>query len=425
MKTKRNILSPVTWVPSLYFAEGLPYVMIMTVSLIFYKRMGVSNGDIAFYTGWLNLPWVIKPIWSPVVDILRTKRWWIVVMQLLLGAGMGCVALTIPMPSFFQLTLLFFWLAAFSSATHDIAADGFYMLGLNDNQQSIFVGIRSTFYRIAMIAGQGVLVMIAGRLEQITGNITLAWSVSFGGVAILLTLLGVYHLFVLPKPDIDKPVERGVSFINGFTDSFITFFSKRDIGISLTFLLTFRLAESQLVKMASPFLLDSPQAGGLGLKTETVGFIYGTIGLISLSVGGILGGIAASRHGLKYWLWWMALAINIPNLVYVYMAYVQPQNLWIVSSCVCVEQFGYGFGFTAFMLYMIYYSEGEFKTAHYAIATGFMALGMMIPGMVSGWIQELLGYQYFFIWVIICTIPGFILVRRIKVDAGFAKAKEK
>lgn len=423
--TAQRIRSPWQWVPSLYFAEGLPYAMIMTVSVIFYKRMGVSNGDIAFYTGWLYLPWVIKPLWSPVVDMLKTKRWWITIMQLLLGAGFGCVALTIPLPAFFQMTLLFFWLAAFSSATHDIAADGFYILGLNDNQQSLFVGIRSTFYRIAMIAGQGALVMLAGRLEIVTGNIPLSWSFAFAGVALLMLLAGIYHLWALPKPNSDRSVRISGPFWGGFAQTFVTFFQKRDIGLTLSFLLLFRLAESQLVKMASPFLLDSPQNGGLGIDTQTVGFIYGTVGLIALSVGGVLGGLAASRHGLKHWLWWMTMAINVPNLVYVYMAYWQPQNLWLISTCVTIEQFGYGFGFTAFMLYMIYYSEGESQTAHFALCTGFMALGMMIPGMISGWIQELLGYQYFFIWVIICTIPGFILVKSIDVHQDFGKSQNR
>lgn len=422
--TQATTRSPWTWVPSLYFAEGLPYVMIMTVSVIFYKRMGVDNSDIAFYTGWLYLPWVIKPFWSPVVEMLKTKRWWITVMQLILGAGMGCVALTIPLPSYFQLTLLFFWLTAFSSATHDIAADGFYILGLNDNQQSLFVGIRSTFYRIAMITGQGALVMLAGRLETLTGNIPLAWSVTFGGVAIIMILCGLYHLWALPKPAIDRPIAIDGSFWNGFGNTFVSFFLKKDIGLTLAFLLLFRLAESQLVKMASPFLLDATNKGGLGIDTETVGFIYGTIGLIALSVGGILGGLAASKHGLRHWLWWMTIAINVPNMVYVIMAWLQPSNLWLISAGVAIEQFGYGFGFTAFMLYMIYYSEGESQTAHFAICTGFMALGMMLPGMASGWIQEWMGYKLFFIWVMLCTIPGFILVRIIDIHKDYGKTKK-
>jgi PAT family beta-lactamase induction signal transducer AmpG len=602
------------WVPSLYFAEGIPYVVVMTVSVIMYKNLGISNAKIALYTSWLYLPWVIKPLWSPLVDILKTKRFWIITMQLIIGAGLGGVALSIPVPNYFKFTLIFFWLLAFSSATHDIAADGFYMLGLNQHDQAYFVGIRSTFYRFAMIFGQGILIMLAGFIEshtglqkldiqvysqpgamvqefkinsmesystldgelrlinepeilnidttpkakseidsllklvkewniaqgqvyeepelrkaktswftkqvsdplkhtlktrfgerpipvrQIVGNVgfvylrlsrkpktdkdiivnfgrskgdksislidgtrfvfnqnnwnkpvvaviqldpklrsrtnavfsaksgntKLAWSITFFIIMGLFIVFFIYHKLILPKPIADishNNVQAGQIF-SEFFKTFVAFFKKEKIGISIAFLLLFRLGESQLVKLASPFLLDSQEMGGLGLTTGQIGFVYGTVGILFLTFGGILGGIVASRHGLKKWIFWMAVAINIPDVVYIYMSQVQPDNFLIINICVAFEQFGYGFGFTAYMLYMIIVAEGDHKTAHYAICTAFMALGMMIPGMVSGWIQEIIGYRNFFIWVIIAAIPGFFLIRFLPIPKDFGIKKQ-
>ncbi len=602
--------SPWAWVPSLYFAEGIPYVIVMTVSVILYKRMGISNTDIALYTGWLYLPWVIKPFWSPFVDLVKTKRWWIVGMQLLIGAALACVALTIPAPDFFRYTLAFLWLIAFSSATHDIAADGFYMLGLDSGQQSFFVGIRSTFYRIAMITGQGLLIILAGQLEASTGlepmritvnattdkeavyypspsgqttanraqtfvvntsalnipiknidknitdslasyakasneaigvipkevktavepswwsvhvsdplgaflkekfgrvqpnyskqkgnigiitvrllqkppageeivlntdqtkgdngiklitgerltftdknwnkealllfqidpnitasacaeftgrsgNIPFAWQITIGIIAILFLALCVYHYFRLPKPDSDKAVRHeDKNFWNEFFRTFGSFFSKKYILPALGFILLFRLGEAQLVKMASPFLLDSRDLGGLGISTSEVGLVYGTFGVLALVFGGILGGILISRKGLKAWILPMTLAINIPHLSYVYLSYAMPENMAVIALCVAIEQFGYGFGFTAYTLFLIYFAEGENKTAHYAICTGFMALGMMIPGMVSGWIQSIVGYEHFFVWILICALPTFLLLKFLPIDPDFGKKKE-
>ncbi len=616
-KTNRN---PWAWVPSLYFAEGIPYVIVMVVSVIMYKRLGISNTDIALYTSWLYLPWVIKPLWSPVVDLLRTKRFWIITMQLLIGAGLAGVALTIPVPNFFQYTLAFFWLLAFSSATHDIAADGFYMLGLSKHQQAFYVGIRSTFYRFAMITGQGLLIILAGYLESstglgqvefdvqtvnqdvkteiffneninavngdlrilhypeklkistsnitqekldsiknfvtqtniqngfakkeerktnvnrtsksekswwdkivvnnlgafikkhfgrdevknivlqkngnvgivqlylssepnedkeivinlnqssgdksinlidghrfifskenwnkpalalfqidpklkressasfqaISGNIPLAWTITFIILSILFIVFFIYHKFALPYPASDESVKsKNSNVFAEFFRTFVLFFKKKNIGLIIAFLLVYRLGESQLVKLASPFLLDKKELGGLALTTGEVGFVYGTIGILALVLGGLLGGFLAAKDGLKHWLWWMLIAINLPNAVYVYLSYVVPDSFFVILGVVAVEQFGYGFGFTAYMLYMIYVSDGEHKTAHFAITTAFMALGMMIPGMISGWLQELIGYQHFFIWVMIATIPAFIITKFIPLDPNFGKKEKK
>jgi PAT family beta-lactamase induction signal transducer AmpG len=424
MKSKKNEeRNPWSWVPSLYLAEGLPYVVVMTVSVIMYKRLNISNTEIALYTSWLYLPWIIKPFWSPIVDLLKTKRFWILIMQLLIGAGLTGVAFTLPTEKFFQYTLAFFWLLAFSSATHDIAADGFYMLGLKQHQQAYFVGIRSTFYRIAMLSGQGLLVILAGYLEESSGKIHFAWQITFLILAALFVLFFIYHLFILPHPRSDSSRDKVQlqHFISEFLRTFVSFFKKKEILIIVLFILLYRLAEAQLVKMALPFLVDPKEVGGLALTTSEVGIVYGTVGVIALSLGGILGGIAASRQGLKFWIWWMLLAINLPDLVYIYLAATQTSNFILINICVAVEQFGYGFGFTAFMLYLIYVSEGEYKTAHYAIATGLMALGMMLPGMISGWIQEEVGYLNFFIWVSISTLPSFIITKFVKIDPSFGK----
>jgi PAT family beta-lactamase induction signal transducer AmpG len=425
MEKKATTRNAWAWIPSLYFAEGLPYVVVMTVSVIMYKRLGLSNTDIALYTSWLYLPWVIKPIWSPLVDNLKTKRFWIISMQLLVGAGLAGVAFTLPASNFVQYSLAFLWLMAFSSATHDIAADGFYMLGLSEHKQAFFVGIRNTFYRFAMLAGQGPLVILAGYLESHSSRISGAWSITFFILSALFIAFFLWHLFILPYPVSDET--RGNSNIRDvlrdFRETFVSFFKKKGIGTGLLFILIYRLGEAQLIKLASPFMLDDPSKGGLGLSTSNIGLIYGTAGIIALTLGGIVGGIVIARHGIGKWLWPMVLAMNVPNLAYVYMALAQPASLAVIASCVVAEQFGYGFGFTVYMLYMIYLSQGKHQTAHYALCTGFMALGMMLPGMVSGWIQDLIGYQYFFIWVVICTIPGFIVAAFLKIDPGFGTKK--
>jgi PAT family beta-lactamase induction signal transducer AmpG len=615
MKNNKINRSPWSWIPTLYFAEGVPYVVAMSVAVIMYKRFGISNTNIALFTSWLYLPWVIKPFWSPFVDMIKTKRWWIITMQLFIGAGLAGVAFLIPMPFYFQATLAVLWLIAFSSATHDIAADGFYMLALDGSQQSFFVGIRSTFYRLAMITGQGLLIIIAGSLESFTGlepmqftaesskttqtevvlqtqnysvpktdkmtfvafpsdlvlntnnispdslekikafaltenqtngfvtvenspvknnhkntgskfsapsplanfikthfgkttknvfagdgrvgnagivavrltkqpeqgktvvlnssfakgdksisiasgerfvfthenwdkptyivvqldyklkdqvksefkgisgNIKLAWSITFFILAGFFILFFIYHRFILPRPVSDHPTETHTvgDIFREFGRTFATFFGKPGVGFAIAFLLLYRLGEAMLVKMVSPFLLDAREIGGMGLTTGQVGLVYGTIGIIALTLGGITGGIAASRKGLKFWIWPMALSITLPQLVYVFLSTFMPENFIFIYISVAFEQFGYGFGFTAYMLFMIYFADGEHKTAHYAICTGFMALGMMLPGMIAGWLQELLGYNHFFIWVIFCAIPTMLLIPFLKIDRNYGK----
>ncbi len=417
----RNPPRPWHWIPTLYFAQGVPYVVAMTVSVVMYKNLKVSNTDIALYTGWLYLPWVIKPFWSPLVDLYGTKRLWIVGLQLVVGAALGLVALTVPGPLFFRATLAVFWLLAFSSATHDIAADGFYLLALPAHQQAAFVGVRSTFYRLATIAGQGGLVYLAGVFQAASGGVVRAWAWVFVLAAGLFLLLGLYHWVVLPRPATDCAAARPPPLVAGYRAVFGAFFRKKGIGVILAFLLLYRFAEAQLLKLVTPFLLDERSLGGLGLTTQQVGVAYGTVGIIALTLGGLAGGLVISRYGLKRLLWPMLLAMYVPNVVFIVLATTQPSDLFVISGALAFEQFGYGFGFTAYLLYMMLVAEGEHRTAHYAICTGFMALGMMLPGMAAGWIEDHLGYVNFFLWVCLATVPSFVATALIKVDGAFGK----
>lgn len=423
MSTQATQRHPWWWIPTLYFAEGLPYMAVMTISTVMYKCLGIGNTEIAFYTAWLYLPWVIKPFWSPFVDIIRSKRWWVLAMQWAIAIAMASIAFALPASGFFQATLALFWLMAFASATHDIAADGFYMLALTEHQQSLFVGIRSLFYRISMVVGQGALVVVAAFVSDAWAQPKAGWIVVFGILAAFFALVASYHSFALPRPAADamrSPRSRG-EVLREFTETFVAFFRKPQVGVALTFMLLYRLPEAQLVKMITPFMLDPTESGGLGLTPDQVGLVYGTIGVIGLMLGGIVGGLAAARRGLRYWLHPMAWSMSLTGLTFVYLAVAQPSAIWEIYLCVFVEQFGYGFGFTAYMLYLIYFSAGRFKTAHYSICTGFMALGMMLPGMAAGWITDHFSYVAFFIWTMICCVATIGVCYLIHVDKNFGK----
>lgn len=433
-------ISPWAWVPTLYFAQGIPYFIVNNISVLMFSKMGVPNGEMALFTSLLYLPWAIKPFWSPFVDIIKTKRWWTISMQVLMSIAFVLLTLSVPQPSqdmiaggetpisMFTITLFLFIITAFASATHDIAADGFYMLALKSGDQAAFVGIRSTFYRLASIFGQGVLVAIAGMVELKYGDIPLSWTITMLVAAVLFCLITLYHIFIIPKPTSDKSTlasgtASAKAILKEFERTFITYFTKSGVWLAILFMLLYRLPEAFLIKMCMPFLVAAKTSGGLGLSTAEVGIAYGTIGVISLTIGGILGGLFASRVGLKKSIWWMAACMTLPCLTFVYLAIGQPENLFIVSTAIAIEQFGYGFGFTAYMLYMMYFSEGEFKTSHYAICTAFMALSMMIPGMFAGYIQEAVGYVYFFWLVIACcaaTIVVTVFADR-KIDATYGK----
>lgn len=435
MKKETKQRSPWAWVPTMYFAQGLPYVTVMTLAVVMFKDLGLTNDKIALYTSWLYLPWVIKPIWSPIIDLIKTKRMWVILMQTFVSVAFAGIAFSIPTTFFLQTTMAFFWLMAFSSATYDIAADGFYMLGLSIGDQALFVGIRNTAYRLATIFVEGGLVVLVGFLAKGSiipgweGNYVVSWSACFFLLAAIFLGLTIWHSIGLPRPasDVSRDNVTFSQLMKDFVMTFVDFFKKNDIGLALFFILTYRLGESQLLKLAIPFLKDPMEAGGLGLGNEHIGMIKGTFGVAALLVGGIIGGICISKGGLKKWIIPMALAINIPDALYIYLAYAQPENIWAIIACVVGEQLGYGFGFTAFTLYLVYVAQGAFKTAHYSIGTGLMALGMMVPSMFAGKIQMAIGYPMFFIIVCLFTLPGIlasVLVMR-RLPAGFGiKTKE-
>ena len=433
-------ISPWFWIPTLYFAQGIPYFIVNNISVVMFTKMGVPNGDMAMFTSLLYLPWMIKPFWSPFVDIFKTKRWWTVVMQILMTIAFAFTIFSIPTPtaemlatqstpiSMFYVTLILFVVTAFASATHDIAADGFYMLALKQNEQAAFVGIRSTFYRLSSIFGQGVLVTLAGLIETNTGNIPMSWRITMIVTAAIFAICSLYHTFMLPRPTTDisslkdeKPTV-GAIFME-FGRTFATYFKKPGVWLAIVFMLLYRLPEAFLIKMCMPFLVATKEMGGLELSTAEVGVVYGTIGILSLTIGGILGGLFASKLGLKKSLWTMAGCMTLPCLTFVYLAICQPENLVFTSIAIAIEQFGYGFGFTAYMLYMMYFSEGELKTSHYSICTAFMAMSMLIPGMFAGYIQEALGYVDFFWMVMVCCIATLAVTFFVdrKIDPNYGK----
>ena len=423
--------NPWSWVPSLYSAEGLPYVIVMQVAVFMYKQFDLSNTEIALYTSMFYLPWTIKPLWSPFIDMYKTKRWWIITMQALIGAAFAGIAFTIPTDFWLQATIAFFWLLAFSSATHDVAADGFYTLGLDEGEQSMFVGIRSTFYRLASLFGSGVLIMLPGNLQTfLKGSIKYSWSLVFYGLAGIFIALMLWHSRALPKPKTDKGLTGNITFndvLKELWETIKTFFTKmplKETIIATCFMLLYRMPEGLLVKITQPFLYDPQSIGGLGLSPQEIGLANGTVGVIGLLLGGILGGMLVSRDGLKKWLWPMVFAITIPNVVYIFMSIVLPNNLFFISTCIGIEQFGYGFGFTAYMMYLIYYSRGEHKTSHYALCTAFMALSMMIPGLFSGWLQETVGYSMFFVIVMALCAITFVVSALVKIDPEFGKKND-
>lgn len=430
--------SPWWWIPTLYIAEGLPYFAVNTLTVLMYVNMGVGLAEMAFFTGWLYLPWVIKPFWSPFVDLLKTKRWWTITMEMLIGICMAAVAFLLPTNFFFSATLAVFWLMAFFSATHDIAADGYYMIELSSHEQAAFVGVRSTFYRIASIIGQGGLVMLAGYLEDKLGKVPQAWAIVFALLSAIFLGISFYHWMKMPVAKADQPM-KGVTpktIIKDFGLTFVTFFNKPFIVSALAFMLLYRLPEAMCIKLVQPFLVAAREYGGLALSTSQVGFINGTVGVIALLAGGIAGGVVISRDGLKSWLWPMALSLTLPCLFYCFLAMWQPHSFFLICTAIAVEQFGYGFGFTAYMLYLIYFSRGENKTSHYAFCTAFMALGMMLPGMFAGWLHDYFsrfnlfgidgpqGFINFFWLVMACCVATLIVCANVHIDPSFGK-KEK
>ena len=418
--------TPWAWIPTLYFAEGLPNVVVTALSVVMYMQMGLTDAEVGLYTGWLALPWVVKPLWSPFIDLLKTKRWWVLSMQLLMGSALAGIAFTIPTQFWFQGTMFFLFTMAFASATHDISADGFYMIELSKHDQAKYVGLRNTFYRLAVIFVNGALVSLAGLLQHsLHMSVVYSWTLVFYGLAALFIGIWLYHLRLLPRPVDDKSSEKTtVAVATELKSMLCTFFSKfgcKETVIVMLFLLFYRFPEALLNTMTKTFLMRDNSVGGLGLSAEQYGLAQGTVGLIGLLLGGIIGGILVSRDGMKRWLWPMVCAITLPDAVYIYLSYSLNANMWVVSSCLFVEQFGYGLGFTVLTLYMLFYSQGKFKTSHYSICTGISYLGLMLPGMMSGYIKDLLGYQWFFIIVMACCAITFLVTAFLKIDPDFGK----
>ena len=420
---KRN---PWAWIPTLYFAEGLPNIIVTGLSVVMYMQMGLTDAEVGLYTGWLALPWVIKPLWSPFIDLLKTKRWWVLTMQALIGASLAGIAFSIPTAFWFQATMCLFFLIAFCSATHDISADGFYMIELDDHNQAKYVGLRNTFYRLAIIFVNGMLVSLAGILQVVfRGQIRFTWALIFYGLAGLFIGLWLYHSRFMPRPTEDVHTKRTLTEVTSeLKKMFITFFQKfdrRGTLIVMLFLLFYRFPEALLNTMTKTFMLRHNYAGGLGLSPQEYGLANGTVGLIGLLLGGIIGGVLVSRDGMKRWLWPMVCAITLPDVVYIYLSYSLNSNLVVVSSCLFIEQFGYGLGFTVLTLYMLYYSQGKYKTSHYSICTGISYLGLMLPGMLSGYIKDMVGYRVFFIIVMACCAITFAVTAFLKIDPDFGK----
>ncbi|MDR3611666.1 MAG: MFS transporter [Ignavibacteriaceae bacterium] len=423
---KRN---PWSFIPTQYFAEGIPFVIVNQLSTAMYKSLAISNIFIGF-TSFLYLPWSLKLFWGPIVDTYATKRKWTIYMQLLIAVCFLIISFSIRMNSFLFVSLLVFTVIAFLSATQDIATDGFYLNALDKKDQAFFTGIRSTFYRLAMILAGGVLVKLAGDIGSRSGSIVNGWSIAFGIAALLFFILFIYHNIILPYPVTDiavKTKEKKIPYGLIFKD----YFTQKKIGVILAFIILYRFGEGMLLKMAQPFLLDKKEAGGMGFTISDIGIMYGTFGVVALIIGGIIGGWLIKKYGLRKMIWIMALSMNLPNLLFVYMSYAQPHSTWaldlsfiynivgtsgslkyivnpLVQMCLIIEQFGYGIGFTSFMVYLLYISKGEYKTSHYAISTGLMALGMMIPGFISGIVQQSVGYFWLFSIALLLGIPGMI-----------------
>ena len=441
MKSLKSI-NPWFWVPTLYFLEGIPYFLVNNISMVMFNQMGVPNGEMSFFTTLLYFPWALKFLWAPFVDLIKTKRWWFLTMQFLMLGLAVLTIFSIPQPdaatiaamgtevTLFMGVLIAFIIMAFASATHDIAADGFYMLALTSGVQAEMIGWRSVFYRLSNVFCNSALIAIPGivydwTIKQGAADMPLAWQVTMCITAVIFLLMAIWHVFATPRPDTDKPnAETSVKdIVTGFGKAFATYFTKPALWVAILFMLLYRLPEGFLLKMIYPFLLGSREVGGLGLTMQQLGVVYGGIGVIFLLLGGILGGYYISKVGLKKAFWWMALAMTLPCLSFVYLSVFLPESMVNIGIAIAIEQVGYGFGFTAYMMYMMYFSEGEFKTSHYAICTSFMALSMIIPGLVAGYIQEAIGYENFFWMVIACSAATFFVtfLARNKVNPTYGK----
>lgn len=415
--------APFTWVPTLYFAEGIPFFAVSLIAGILYKRLGLGNDVIALYTKLLLLPWSLKPLWSPLLEMFKTKKYFVVLLQLVGGVSLGLIALCLPLPAYFLYTIVLFAVVAFCSSTHDIAADGLYIASLSPKEQAAYAGWQSGFYSLARLFSQGGLIILAGYLEA-RMDVPHAWMAIFGTMGVILMLLGLYHARALPTGGAARHSGSLREIRATFRDVLISFLKKPNILLLLLFILLYRVGEGQVVTIGPLFLVDKRSAGGLGLTMDLFGTIYGTVGTLAFLAGTVLGGYFTSWLGLRRAILPLICAMNFPNLAYVYLSVVRPTDHVLIASAMSVEMFGYGFGFVGVMLLMMQeIAPGKYQTAHYAFANSLMNLGLMIPGAVSGKIQMALGYRRFFVWVLISSLPALILARFVPIGRGAANGK--
>lgn len=408
MTKKTSLRHPATWVPTLYFSEGLPFVATATVSVLMYKSLGLTDAQIAFFTTLIMWPWTLKPIWGPLLEMFRTKKHFVVATQFIGGVAFGLLALSLPLKGFLSYSLAMFAIIAFNSATHDIAADGVYINTLEPKQQAQFVGWQGAFYNIAKVFSQGFLVYIAGKLE-LTLGVTEAWMVVMGLFGGILILMALYHIKMLPSGGSSEGVRNFREAFTTFWQVVKTFFQKKNILWGIAFIILFRSAEGQLTKIVPLFMRAAREAGGLGLPTSDIGIAYGIFGAASFVLGSIAGGYFVAKRGLQRSIFILCVLFNIPDAVYAYLAFTVPENFAVICGAITCEWFGYGFGFVGVILFMMQQiAPGKYKMAHYAFATAVMNLGFMIPSMISGYISDFLGYKKFFLWVMLATIPSFL-----------------
>lgn len=400
---------PAFWVPSAYFAMGFPFVFIAQASAIMYKNMDISDTQITLWTGLLILPWTLKPLWSPVLEMFKSKKYFVVGSQFITAITFALIALSLPLNGFFTYSIALLGVVAFSGATNDIATDGIYLDVLTSNLQAEYIGWQGASYNIAKIIAAGPLVYLAGMLEEQMGVVH-AWVATMFAFAAVMVVLALYHIKMLPKGNkLRSEVTSLNDGLNTFKDVVKTFFQKKHVYWYIAFIVLYRFAEGFAIKIAPLFSIADVSAGGLGLTTKEYSLIYGTLGAAAFVLGSILGGYYIARRGLKRSRMFLVTCFNLPFAVYAYFAFAQPESFYIIGTGVVLEYFGYGFGFVGLMLFMMQQvAPGKYKMAHYAFATGIMNLGFMIPSMVSGYFSDLLGYKIFFIWVLVATIPAFL-----------------
>jgi PAT family beta-lactamase induction signal transducer AmpG len=400
--------NPALWVPTVYFAMGLPFVAIAQASAIMYKNMEISDTQIALWTSLIMLPWTLKPLWSPVLEMFKTKKHFVVATQLVTGVTFALVALSLPLNDFFTYSIALLAIIAFSGSTHDIATDGVYLSVLSPKLQAKYIGWQGAAYNIAKIVSAGGFVYLAGELEKTVG-IKYAWMTVMGTYGAVMFVLGLYHIKMLPSGGAASEVKSFKEGMDTLVDVIRTFFQKKFIVWYIIFIILYRFAEGFAIKIAPLFFKAAQADGGLGMTTSEIGLVYGTFGAAAFVLGSLLGGYYISVKGLKRILFRLALVFNIPFAVYTYLAINQPDSIYIISIAVVLEYFGYGFGFVGLMLFMMQQiAPGKYKMAHYAFATGIMNLGFMLPSALSGYLSDWLGYKIFFIWVLVATIPALL-----------------